>query len=673
LISKRKATRPLGATKPREKEKRLGRSQRPSRGKKGKRLGRWERPSRGKKKSDSAAPSDQAAGKKESDSAAGSDQAAFEGRERAEVIYMSQITDQIKDRVDIVELVREYVPQLKKTGASWKSCCPFHQEKTASFLVSPEKQIWHCFGCSKGGDVFGFIREIEGLEFPDALRLLAKRAGVKLEARNPEIESKRARLLEILRLSTAWYHQALLSAKTADKVRKYVADRAISDETRDIWQIGFAPDAWEAVSAYLKSRGYQDAEIAQSGLSSRNDRGGYYDRFRNRLMFPIKDVHGSVVGFTARKMNEEDVGGKYINTPESEVYHKSSVLYGLSSAKKSIRENDLAVIVEGNMDCVSSHQAGVENVVASSGTALTREQVCLLKRFTKNIALSFDPDAAGQDALSRGLEIAWQEEMLVKIIILPEKEDPDNLIKRDVDEWKDRIKKAVPFMDWVIARAEKQHDLTTAQGKREAAKIVLSWISRVPDMIEQTHYLQMLSSKINVSEEVLRSAIGKSHKSARWISGKTPPASPPEYKGGKIGDPNEYRRGNIYQKTIIRLFALMVCDKKSIKIDEDLLKSESLIKLYKMLDKLYDSSIEELDQDIQSISREIIILSEEARLELSPEVREEERLGLINRLSNDQRKAKLSILREKIRSSEQEGNEKALREYLGQFQDIQKE
>ena len=383
---------------------------------------------------------------------------------------MSQITDQIKDRLDIVEIIREYVPQMKKTGASWKACCPFHQEKTPSFLVSSEKQIWHCFGCSKGGDIFGFIREVEGVEFTDALRILAKRAGVKLEDMDPKKESKRTRILDILNLACLWYHKALLSAKSADKTREYVIERKISDKTRDNWQLGFAPDTWEAVSTYLKSRGYNDKEIEIAGLSSKNDRGSFYDRFRNRLMFPIKDVHGSVVGFTARKMNNDDVGGKYINSPETEVYHKSNILYGLSDAKKSIRENDLAIIVEGNMDCISSHQAGVENVVASSGTAFSEYQVRLLKRFTKNIALAFDPDNAGQEALARGMEMAWQEEMIIKVIQLPENKDPDDLIKQDLNQWRELIKNACPFIDWVIARATQVNDLSSANGKKQQEK-----------------------------------------------------------------------------------------------------------------------------------------------------------------------------------------------------------
>ena len=594
---------------------------------------------------------------------------------------MSQITDQIKDRLDIVEIVREYVPQLKKTGANWKACCPFHQEKTASFLVSSEKQIWHCFGCAKGGDIFGFIREIEGVEFLDSLRLLAKRAGITLEKQDPKKESQRSRMLDLLRLASAWYYKALLTAKSADKAREYVKGRQITDKTRDIWQLGFAPDAWENVSAYLKSRGYNDQEISFAGLSSKNDRGSQYDRFRNRLMFPIKDVHGSIIGFTARKMSDDDVGGKYINTPETLVYHKSTVLYGLSSAKRAIREQDLAVIVEGNMDCISSHQADVENVVASSGTALTPEQIKLIKRFTKNICLAFDPDSAGQDALARGLEVAWQEEMLVKIIPLPEGKDPDDLIKHNVDEWKKRISESVPFMDWIIARAEKEHDLSAAQGKKQATKIILSWISRLPDPIEQTHYLQVLSNKVNVSEEILRSVILKSSAKARVgsIVAKPYGASVQDNKAPQpfgtmeptVSESGEKKR-TMREKAIIRLFALIVCDKKLIAIENDLLGSDEFIKLYKHLDKLYDSNINNIDEDLHPIAREILLISEDIKDLSEKQDREAERFALIQRLKDEHNKKQISDLREKIKQAEEKHNADDMKKYMIEWQKFQK-
>ncbi|MAG29129.1 DNA primase [bacterium] len=573
---------------------------------------------------------------------------------------MSQITDQIREQVDIVELVREYVPSLKKAGTSWKAPCPFHQEKTPSFIVSPVKQIWHCFGCSRGGDVFGFIKETEGIEFRDALRLLAKRAGVKLERQDPKAESERTRLLDMLRLSASWYHQALLKAKSGDKAREYLTKRNVKSETQSTWQLGFSPDAWEGLTTYLHSRGYLDQEIVKAGLASANDRGGLYDRFRNRLMFPITDVHGSVIGFTARKLNEEDIGGKYINTPETSIYHKSSVLYGLSRAKQEIRKQDLAVVVEGNMDCISSHEAGVTNVVASSGTALTSEQIQLLKRYTKNIALAFDPDIAGQDALMRGLEVAWRADMSISVISLPEGVDPDDLIKKSSEEWQKAIESRVELMDWVFNAVSKQHDMNSAQGKKQAAGIILAWIARIPDPIEQTHYLQKLSNIINVNEEMLRSIIAKKNASS---------FKEPQPESNNTNQPKK----DIIEQAGIRLLGLMSSDKLDIALEEDLLANSQLRELYKSRIELYDCRIDELPQDLQALGREIIMLSDDLGSSLTKEEREQEIGQIINRLKSSSVRNKLSSLREQIRAAEEQGDTQSLDTYLAQYQNLNKE
>ena len=580
---------------------------------------------------------------------------------------MSQMTDQIRERIDVVELVREYVPSLKKVGTNWKACCPFHQEKTPSFVVSEDKQIWHCFGCGKGGDAFGFIREVEGVEFLDSMRLLAKRAGIILHKQDPKKESERTRALDILRVASNWYHQALKTAKSANNVREYVVDRKITDQTRDMWQLGFAPDAWEGVSVYLQSKGYRNEEIARAGLSSQNDKGGYYDRFRNRLMFPISDVHGTVVGFTARKMNEDDVGGKYINTPETNIYHKSEVLYGLSRAKKAIREQDLAVVVEGNMDCVSSHQAGIKNVVASSGTALTPEQVKLLKRFTKNISLAFDPDSAGQEALVRGLQIAWQEEMSIKIIVLPQARDPDDLIKEDINKWKQIIKSAQDFMDWIIARAEQENDLLTAAGKKQAAKTILTWISRLPDPIEQTHYLQILSNKIDVDETILRDAIKKHNAPQRTQAPQAQLAKPLPKQG-------------ITHKIGLRVLGLFLLVKNMPDFSVDWIGDAGLRNLYKNINSYYDSHtetdtnawLEQVEEAEKSYAREVIFIAEEF-FQSTEEERAQELGNLINRLKKLYLKQELKLIREKIQSAEASGSVDQLQEYLSEWQDINKE
>jgi len=572
---------------------------------------------------------------------------------------MSQITDQIKERIDIVELIREYVPSLKKAGTSWKAQCPFHQEKTPSFIVSPSKQIWHCFGCSKGGDVFGFIRETEGVEFGDALRLLAKRAGVKLERQDPKAESERTRMLDMLRLSANWYHQALLKAKSGDIARDYLEKRGVKSETQATWLLGFAPDSWEGLTTYLRSRGYQDHEITKAGLASATDRGGLFDSFRNRLMFPITDVHGSVIGFTARKLNEEDIGGKYINTPETSVYHKSSVLYGLSKAKQEIRKQDIAVIVEGNMDCISSHEAGITNVVASSGTALTHEQIQLLKRYTKNIALAFDPDIAGQDALMRGLEIAWRADMSISVISLPEGVDPDDLIKTDPNKWEQYIKNREQLMDWVFGAVAKEHDLNTALGKKHAAAILLAWIARIPDPIEQTHYVQQLAGLIRVDEQLLRSVLAKKYQHTtanRGVEEQTPAQEPAH---------------NILEQTSIRLLALLVASKSQDTISEVLWPMQHFLELYKLRSQLYDGRIDDLPETLHSTAREILLVADELGEGIQEE-QDQEQAHLIQRLSEHQHKQQLLQLREKIRDAEARGDTQTVDGYLGEYQELNK-
>ncbi len=583
---------------------------------------------------------------------------------------MSQVTDQIKDRIDIVDVVREYVPELKKGGVNWRARCPFHQEKTPSFMVSPSRGMWHCFGCGKGGDVFAFVQEMEHVEFPDALRTLAARAGVKLERRDPAQESKRGRMLELLRHATSWYHQALLRSKSGEYARAYLSERGVSDETRDAWQLGFAPDAWEGVSAYLKSRGFRDDEIAAAGISSTNDRGNQYDRFRNRLMFPITDVHGSVVGFTARKLNEDDpgrtagasVGGKYINTPETAVYKKSGVLYGLSRAKHQIRKQDLAVIVEGNMDAISSHQAGVTNVVASSGTALTPEQIQLLKRYTKQIALAFDPDAAGQEAALRGLEVAWREDMRISVVRLPEGVDPDNLIKKDPARWEQTISERIELLDWVFERAEREHDVTTAFGKKNAARAVLSWVSRLADPIEQTHYLQKLSSLIGVGEAVLRTALQARPRERRERS-----------RDDARGEHWPFVRAlDVLQRSGVRLLALAVAERGTRPFDPALLITEPLRELYKRREELYDGRIDLFDLPIQSLAREVLLVAEELTI-LPADYREREFASLVNRLEKGRTARELVEIREQIQAAEAAGDLATLERHLAQWQRLNRE
>lgn len=435
------------------------------------------------------------------------------------------LSEEIKQRLNIVEVIQEYLP-LKKSGANWKALCPFHSEKTPSFMVSEDKQIFKCFGCGEGGDIFSFVMKIEGIEFPDALRLLAKKAGVVLRRQDAKLQTKRSRILEILDLASKFYHKALLESKSGKIARDYLKKRKVEEITWDEFRLGFAPDSWDALSLFLKRKGFRDDEILESGLVVRKEIQNpslnaqrYYDRFRNRLMFPIFDIHGSVVGFGGRilpfkidKQSSEDTGAKYINTPQTLIYDKSKILYGLDKAKTEIRKKKQAIIVEGYMDVIASHQAGIKNVVASSGTALTSFQIELIKRYTDNIILAFDMDIAGDSATKRGIDQALSLGLNVKISKLPEGKDPDECIKKNLKIWIKSISKAFSIMDYYFENTFSNFDLTKVDDKKKAAAILLPQIKIIPNKIEQAHYLQKLANKLKVDEKILAEALASQKK-----------------------------------------------------------------------------------------------------------------------------------------------------------------
>lgn len=412
-------------------------------------------------------------------------------------------TDDIKQRIDLVDLVQGYV-KLNQAGTNWKARCPFHNEKTPSFMVSREKQIWHCFGCGRGGDAFSFIQEIEGMDFPETLRFLAERAGVELTRDDPKLRTQKTLAFDVNAFAAKVYNRILLEHEKAQLARDYCARRKLSPETIETWQLGYAPESWEGVSKFLKSHGFSDEDIFRAGLTVKRDRGiGFYDRFRNRIMFPIHDHLGRCVGFGGRVL-ADDQEPKYLNTPQTAIYDKRSLLYGFHRAKHAIKQKDKAVVVEGYMDVLASHQSGVENVVGSSGTALTTDQVRLLKRLTPTIALAFDTDIAGQAAALRGIETAWEEEMNVLVVHLPSGKDPDELIRSDPETWQQATDAAKPFLEYVLDRVRTTMNLTAVDGKKQAAKLMLPLLARVKDQIEQTHYLQELAALLHVTEDLLR-------------------------------------------------------------------------------------------------------------------------------------------------------------------------
>ncbi|MBI5037667.1 MAG: DNA primase [Candidatus Kerfeldbacteria bacterium] len=415
----------------------------------------------------------------------------------------------IKSKLDVVEVLSEYI-QMKPAGSNnFKALCPFHGEKTPSFMISKDKQIWHCFGCGEGGDIFGFVMRMEGMEFPEALRHLAQKAGVQLQYQDPTISNKKTLYHDICRNAAEFYHAILVDHPKAQFVRDYLAKRGVSQESIKTWQLGYAPEGWDTLNNYLvQKKSFKEEDIFQAGMTVKKDRGaGYNDRFHKRLMFPIWDNHGTVIGFGGRWLGTEKDMAKYVNTPQTLIYNKSQVLYGIDKAKAEIKKQKFAVVVEGYMDCLASHQAGVTNVVAASGTALTSEQVKLLKRFTTEVRFAFDQDLAGDTAAKRGITVAWQEDMATKIITVPEGKDPDELIQKDPALWNQAIADAQSIMEYYMTSTVKQYDASTVEGKKKIAKVVLPIIAMLADTIEQTHYLQKLAGILQVEEQTLRDKV----------------------------------------------------------------------------------------------------------------------------------------------------------------------
>jgi len=417
----------------------------------------------------------------------------------------SQI-EEIKNKLNVVDIVGSYV-KLTKTGINYRGVCPFHSEKGPSFFVSPTRQMWHCFGCGVGGSVFDFIMKIEGIEFGDALRILAKKAGVELKRENPQVQSERKRLYEICDLSCSFFEKQMEAGDWGKKAEEYLLKRGITEESIKKWRLGYSPDTWQGLSDYLVGKGYSRDEIVKAGLAVHSDKGNNpYDRFRGRIIFPIFDANSQVIGFGARIFKEADKKetAKYINTPQTMLYDKSSVLYGINNAKLAIRKNNQCVLTEGYTDVIMCHQAGFDNTVGASGTALTSNHLNILKRYTDNLLLSFDMDVAGDNATKRGINLAENQGFNIKVIdTYSNAKDPAEIILENPDNWAESVKNARAIMDYYFDTAFSHFDKKTPQGKKDISKIILPAIKRLPNKIEQSHWIQKLTQKLEVSESAI--------------------------------------------------------------------------------------------------------------------------------------------------------------------------
>jgi DNA primase len=441
------------------------------------------------------------------------------------------VVDEIKGRIDIVDFISSHVP-LNKAGRNYKGLCPFHSEKTPSFVVFPDTQSWHCFGaCSTGGDVFTFLMKRENLDFGEALRVLAQRAGVELEPMTPAKEAELERLQTLYDINAAaaeYFHHLLVSSGQGERARAYLEKRGVEPSAWETFQIGYALDDWHALENHLRAKGCSYEDMTELGLViQREDGDGYYDRFRGRLMFPIRDIKGRTIGFGGRVL--DDSQPKYMNSPQSPTFDKSSVLYGIDQARGPIRAANQAVVVEGYMDVVMAHQYDIRNVVASMGTALTESQLRTLARLTKRLALALDADAAGSQATLRGLETArttlerdvrpvpvgpglirFESSLKVDlgIVILPQGKDPDEVIRESREAWAALLAQAVPLVDYYFRIVTAELDLNTAKGKSAAVERLKPVLQEIGDSVQRQHYIQRLARLVHMDERDVTEIIG---------------------------------------------------------------------------------------------------------------------------------------------------------------------
>ena len=575
---------------------------------------------------------------------------------------MNDDVEQVKSKVDIVSLVSEYV-QLKKSGRNYKANCPFHNEKTPSFMVSPDRQIFKCFGCGEGGDVFAFLKKMEGLEFGEALRLLASKVGVQLKEYKPSLAEKRKEtLLEISGLASNLFHYLLTKHSLGKNALDYLKARGVIKKSVDNFRLGFSPNQKKFLFQFLVKKGYLPADIISTGLVIATS-DGPIDRFRGRIIFPISDIQGRVTAFSGRSVGSLEP--KYLNSPETLIFNKSKTLYGINLAKASIKKEKAAVLVEGNLDVISSHQVGVENVVAPLGTALTIQQVENLKKLSDTVIFAFDTDLAGDAAEKRGIEIVEEAGMNMKVVQLLEGKDPDEVIKKNPHLWKKVLKEAVPIYDYFINSAVGRYGVDSAEGKRRVVNEVIPTLSKLTDEILRSHYLQQLSAKVGVEETDLRELVDK------YVSG--------DRKGSEIKEvldkPLSPRVGSIVEKYLLALVVQSGQIEKGVApelfTDNSYQEIFKLVKQYKKENEKWrvKAFAKNLPEALLPAFDDILLFDiDEEVLEL-PSKLEQEINVCANRLKELSLRKKLKELSIAIKQAEAVGNGDKIRSLSEEFRD----
>jgi len=601
---------------------------------------------------------------------------------------MNSNTEEIKARVNIVDFIGGYV-RLQKAGSSWKACCPFHGEKTPSFVVNDEKQFWHCFGCGKGGDIFTFLMEMEGLEFREALKILAERAGVEISQYNAQAEKEKNRGMEILELTSKFYQKQLWDGMGKEKILNYLFERGLQEKTINDFRLGYAPGGWSNLMDFLLGRGFSMEEISRTGVvverQNENNAHRSYDRFRNRIMFPIADSMGRIVGFTARVAPGEDESqAKYVNTPETDFYHKSRILYGIDKAKNAIKKMDQVVLVEGNMDVIASFQAGIENVIAVSGTALTQQQIETIKRYTKNLCLFFDADSAGRQAIIRSCEMAFANDLNVSIITPKEGKDAADVVKKDSEELKRLVKEAIGAMEYFLQNLFSQYDSNNIAEKKKIVDESVALISNFPKEIDKQHWGKVLAQRLNIDEKIIYNEISDK------IVGKNQHPRREEPEGNEKKLPFQAKkRSDIISEKILFLFLKnddvwrKAEEEYHNEIEEYLGKNNflsSVLAIGKKNDFKFDRfELSIKDEEMREFLRKLKF-SGEAGIENEEKSKEQAFENdwkyfqqLMEELGREKKKEKIDFLARKIATAEKNGSKDEVKKLTQEFSDLFKD
>lgn len=585
---------------------------------------------------------------------------------------MSEETELIKERLDIAEVVNEYVP-LKHTGGYFKACCPFHQEKTPSFVVSPDRGTWHCFGaCSEGGDVFSFVEKIENLDFVSVLKMLAERAGVELKKQVGQSSDRRQRMFDAMELAARFYHEILMNQPAGKKAKEYFKKRGVKKKTRQAHQLGYAPKQWDALQNFLRARGYSPQEMLAVGLVGESQRGTLYDRFRGRIIFPINDLQGRVVAFGGRVVPWHETGeeGKYVNSPETDLYEKRRVVYNLERAKQFLRHNTPCLVVEGYMDVIMVEQAGINNVVASSGTAFTEEQVQQLKRFTQQLHFSFDADAAGTKATIAATEVALTAGMRVATVLLPAGKDPADVALQSPEKLNDYLKKPKSLVSVLMKRFEKVKDGAV---KEEYLQELLPLMARISNPVYQGEMVQELAMVLHVPEARIVSQLQQVPVDPE--SGSL--SEEPEDKEGKTGEavvlPERHLMGLLVAYSVVRKELFFELEERFIVEKEAKALYKAMHELAKKKEQFVSMSADEL---LKQVPSEWVSYGEgarrmsEERAANSSKTFEEEGRVLLGVLKKRYLKSRLQQLQEDISKGKKQEQTKALREFKKVAQEL---